>query len=461
MPIRRLAVALDFGNPNTESATTGARLRAVGTLGEDGPRMYFEYADSFIADPLHVSPLRLPVSAGLHELVRADFDYVPGLLADSIPDGWGRLVQDRAFEAQGVTAGRVRVVDRLSALGAAGMGALVFSPVRQLEADSASTDTWPLDLEALAAQATRVHEGSAEDLLPGMRLGGGPPGGARPKVLAGMRINGEKIDLIAGVTPGIVTGRLPALPEDYVPYLIKFGKSQDTRLYGRDVGAVEEAYARMARLAGLDMPTTHLLTASDGHRHFAIERFDRHGPGGAGRFHMHTLGGLLHASHRTPSLDYDALLGATFALTQDRAQLKEAFRRAAFNVFAFNRDDHARNFSFLMDASGTWRLAPAYDLTYSTGVNGYHSISVADESLSPTAAHLRTVATMRDLSDHDATEVIQQVADAVGQWETIAMALDIAPAVTTRLANAFTRTRNDAFPPDTTRAKPARKRHPR
>lgn len=420
--------------------------------------MYFEYAAAFIEDPLRVSPFKLPVSPGLHELVSADFDYVPGLIADSIPDGWGRMVQDRAFEKHGLPAGRVRVIDRLSALGAAGMGALVFSPVKPLEADNTSMDAWPLDLEALAAQATRVYDGSAEDLLPEMRLAGGSPGGARPKMLAGLRISGQKTDLIAGVTPATVTGRLPALPADYVPCLIKFGTSQDARLYGRDVGAVEEGYARMARLAGLDIPTTHLLTARDGHRHFATERFDRHGPGGAGRFHMHTLGGLLHASHRAPTLDYESLLAATFALTQDRAQLKEAFRRAAFNVFAFNRDDHARNVSFLMGESGAWRLAPAYDLTYNTGINGYHSTSVAGESLNPTAEHLRTVATARDLSATDTTEVVDQVVDAVGQWEAIAGELEIAPIVISRLATVFTRTRAEAFPPSTTRVKPARTR---
>ena len=413
--------------------------------------MYFEYSASFIAAPLAISPFKLEVSGGLHELRQADFEYVPGVLADSIPDGWGRLVQDRAFLAQGVPRERVRVIDRLSALGAAGMGALSFSPIRQLEEDTTTADIWPLDLQALAAQAARVYEGSAEELLPGMRLGGGSPGGARPKVLAGLRISDDTIDLIVGVTPGIVTGRLPALPADYVPYLIKFGAGEDTLTFGLDIGAAEEAYARMARLAGLEMPTTHLLTAKDGHRHFAIERFDRHGPGGRERLHMHTLGGLLHASHRAPSLDYDALLGATFALTRDHAQLKEAFRRAVFNVFAFNRDDHARNFSFLMDRTGSWRLAPAYDLTYNTGINGYHSTSIAGESLNPTVEHLRTVATTRDLPATDTREVIDQVADAVGHWQAIAKELEIAPAVISRLAGVFARTRAAAFPATTAR----------
>jgi serine/threonine-protein kinase HipA len=114
-----------------------------------------------------------------------------------------------------------------------------------------------------------------------------------------------------------------------------------------------------------------------------------------------------------------------------------------------------------MDEAGTWRLAPAYDLTFSVGMNGYHSTSIAGEALNPTAGHLRTLATARDLSAHDASEVIQQAADAVGQWESIAKALHIAPAVTARLAKVFTRMRNEAFAPGTTPTKGARARRPK
>jgi serine/threonine-protein kinase HipA len=114
-----------------------------------------------------------------------------------------------------------------------------------------------------------------------------------------------------------------------------------------------------------------------------------------------------------------------------------------------------------MDEAGTWRLAPAYDLTFSVGMNGYHSTSIAGEALNPTAGHLRTLATARDLSAHDASEVIQQAADAVGQWESIAKALHIAPAVTARLAKVFTRMRNEAFAPGTTHTKGARARRPK
>lgn len=454
MPLRTLAVDVTFGI----DASGPVPPRPVGTLAEDGPRVYFEYDPSFIAAPLPVSPHVLPVGPGLREHPDRDFDYVPGLIADSVPDGWGRLVQDQAFAAQGVSPERVSVLDRLSALGAAGMGALTFRPASPLDAGRKDAAAWPLDLEALAAQAVRVYDGSAEELLPTMRLGGGSPGGARPKILAGLRARADGgVDLIAGVTPGIVTGRTPALPPDYEPYLVKFGAGTELRVFGRDAGAAEEAYARMARAAGLDLPTTCLLTARDGQRHFAIRRFDRYGPGGIGRLHMHTLGGLIHASHRRPVLDYGTLLAATGWLTRDDRAVLEAFRRAAFNVLAHNRDDHARNFAYLMAADGTWRFAPAYDLTFNEGINGQHTTTVVGEGAAPTTTHLRQLAEDHGLAPRAADEVLERVGDAVGQWPQLARELEIAPAVARGLADAHTRVRCAALPASTAR----RQRPPR
>ena len=449
MPLRRLQIALDFGL--TDAGVVPPR--SLGVLAEDGPRLYFFYDPAFVERSLPVSPYRLAVGPARFEHHEAHFDYIPGLIADALPDGWGRLLQDRAFAAHGLPPERVTVLDRLSALGSAGMGALTFRPETLLEGDDGDAATWPLDLAALAAQATRVLAGSAEDILPELRLGGGSPGGARPKVLAGLRSRADGgADLIAGVTPATVTGRAPALPPEYDPYLVKFGAEEDVRAYGRDAGAVEEAYARMARAAGLDMPDTRLLPARDGQRHFAIRRFDRHGPGGAGRLHMHTLAGLLHASHRLPSLDYESFLTATAWLTRDRRAVVEAFRRAAFNVFAHNRDDHTRNFAYLMDAQGVWRLAPGYDLTFSSGPNGYHTTSVQGEAAAPTAQHLVQVAVDGGgLEPAEAEAVITEVADAVGRWPEFAREVEIAPAVSTRLDDVFTRTRHAALPAGTVR----------
>lgn len=117
----------------------------------------------------------------------------------------------------------------------------------------------------------------------------------------------------------------------------------------------------MARAAGIDMAPSRLLPASDGFGYFAPRRFDRPSPGC--RLHMMSLAGALEALPDVPSIDYDALLRATSAVTRHEGDVDQAFRRMVFNILAHNRDDHTRQHSYLMGADGEWRLAPAYDLT--------------------------------------------------------------------------------------------------
>lgn len=250
------------------------------------------------------------------------------------------------------------------------MGALTFHPAAPIDGN-AIEDAWPLDLDALASQGERLLEGSPEDVLPALLAAGGSPGGARPKVVAGVHPDGR---LIAGSTTAAVTGRTAELPSGFRPWLIKFAAREDVSAFGPDSGAVEMGWWHMARAAGLTVPDARLFQASTGSRWFGVERFDRHGPGGRGRLHLHTLSGLLHASHRQPNLDYDALLQVTAQLTRDMREVMQAFRRMAFNAFAHNRDDHGKNIAFLMDDTGAWRLAPAYDLTFSAGIAGHHSM---------------------------------------------------------------------------------------
>lgn len=444
MPFRRLQVGLAFG---TSEGGTPIAERPLGTVAEDGATLYFEYDPSFIDTPLPVSPFHTPVRPGLFSHAHPDFDRLPGLVSDSAPDGWGRTVQDRAFAALRLDRGGLTILDRLAALGSAAMGALTFRPVEQLVEPlverSDDSDPRGFDVSRLAAQAVRVYEGSAEVLLPALRLGGGSPGGARPKVLAGLteRSDGQ-VDLMAGVTHDLLIGQSLALPDAFTPWLIKFGAGADAQRFGHDVGAVEAAYAQMARRAGLDVPRTRLLRARDGERHFAVQRFDRFGPGGIGRRHMHTAGGLLHASFREPSLDYQTLLQLGQALTKSVPTALEIFRRAAFNVFTHNRDDHARNFAFLMDHTGHWRFSPAYDLTYSDGFNGHHTTSIAGEALAPGRAHLERLAELQDLPRTDSRAVIDQVIEQVGQWPHVARDLEIAPGVITQLEQRFTRVRH-------------------
>jgi len=251
-------------------------------------------------------------------------------------------------------------------------------------------------------------------VLPALELAGGSPGGARPKVVVGV---GPNDTMVAGASE---------IPEGFEHWLIKFAAGDDPS----DAGPLEETYAQLARAAGIDMPVTRLFALDRKRRAFGVRRFDRIGNR---RVHMHTVGGLLHASHRLPSLDYKSIVAATFSLTEDRQQSLEAFRRAAFNVLSANRDDHAHNFAYLMDERGQWRLSPAFDLTFSSGPGGQHSTSIMGEALQPTRAHLLQLAKAATLSASAAEAVLHKVERVIGRFEATAKSVGVSATTTRRV----------------------------
>ena len=135
---------------------------------------------------------------------------------------------------------------------------------------------------------------------------------------------------------------------------------------------------------------------------------------------MHTLCGLLHADHRYPALDYSAIMKVTMLLTQNQLEVERQFRNAVFNVFAHNRDDHSKNFSFLMDEDGSWHVSPAYDLTFSSGPGGEHCTSVMGEGRAPTKSHLLKLAKASGIPDDTTLQIIEEVKNAVMLWPTFA-----------------------------------------
>ncbi len=207
-------------------------------------------------------------------------------------------------------------------------------------------------------------EGEAEEVFEELLKLGGSSAGARPKIVA--HVSRDKKKIIhgqAGMQPG------------FEPWMIKFANSQDPR----DIGSLEYAYNLMARDAGLDVPDTHLFRTRK-RAYFGLKRFDRQ----AGkRVHMHSLSGLIHADHRAPTLDYDMLLRVVLLLTKNFVELEKAYALACFNVLAHNRDDHAKNFSFLMNQRHAWTFAPAYDLTFSEGPAGEQSTRVRGKERTP------------------------------------------------------------------------------
>ena len=394
LPATEIKVGIDFG----------AGVVPVGRLAVRDREIYFEYHASFIGRGLELSPLHLPLEPGVAGFDDSPFEGLPGVFNDSLPDGWGRLLFDRFVRSQGIAPADLTALDRLAHVGAGGMGALVYEPDYSSKEGS---EARAINLDKLAGQAQEVLEGSAENVLQELLALNGSSAGARPKALVG--VDKSRKNLSHGVRrPG--TG--------YEPWLVKFANTQD----GPDAGAIEYVYALMAREAGIHMPDVHLFAAQKGAGYFAVKRFDRDG---AQRFHMHTAAGLLHSDPRAPSLDYEDLVALTGLLTRDVREVEKMFRLAVFNVMAHNRDDHARNFSFLMDEQGDWKLSPAYDLTFSSGPRGEQSAMVMGEGKNPGTEHLVKLGLEANLPKARINEIIEQTKAALVQWQKTAKAYGV------------------------------------
>lgn len=403
-PVEQLDVAFRFD---------GVEERSVGRLAWVGRRILFEFAPSFLADPLPLSPLRMAVRPGVLEDPRRTFEGLFGVFDDSLPDGWGRLLVDRDLERRGVRREVVTPLDRLAFVGEHGPGALIYRP-----ATPEGRTRSGVDLRTLADEARSVLAGDAATVFPQLLALGGSSGGARPKVLCALR----------PADGAVIVGR-GGLPEGFVPVLVKFRNAADPK----DAGAVEHAYAAMAREAGIDMAPSWLLApvrADPGF--FATQRFDRDP-----RVHLHSLCGLLHADHRVPSVDYEDLLKTARFLTRDQRAVDQLFLRMVFNVFAHNRDDHSRNFAFTMDAEGAWTLAPAYDLTLSSGPGGEHWMTVAGEGRDPGESHLLAVAERAGVAVRTARGAMDAVRSALASWSRLAAESGVGRTSRARVAKAL------------------------
>lgn len=375
----------------------GDDVNPVGRLAMRDRHIYFEYDSSFIERGIEISPLRLPLQSGVQRFENDLFEGLPGVFNDSLPDGWGRLLFDRFIRSQGILPSDITPLDRLAHVGSNGLGALVFEP------DHSAEDTQDeINLDKLASQAQEVMEGASDDVLEELISLNGSSAGARPKALIG--VNEKRDNIIHGVHD---------LPAGYTPWMVKFPNSQD----GIDAGAIEYVYALMAKEAGITMPDVHLFPAQRGAGYFAIKRFDRDGDK---RYHMHTACGLLHSDFRTPSLDYEDLVALTGMLTRDVREVEKLYQLAVFNVLAHNRDDHSKNFSYLMDSQGGWKLSPAYDLTFSSGPRGEQSTMVMGEGRNPNISHLLKLADEAKIKKDRAAEVIEATKSSLSKWPTLA-----------------------------------------
>ncbi|MBL8381017.1 MAG: type II toxin-antitoxin system HipA family toxin [Burkholderiales bacterium] len=341
---------------------------ALGTLAQSSSAILFEYGSEALRRGVQFSPHRHPLRAEAYVGGPSHTGGLPGFLADALPDGWGLLLMDRAARRAGRDPATLTPLDRLALVGDRAIGALSFEPPQDFEGTPED-----LSLLDLANKIGRVLSGRGADVLAELMLIGGSPHGARPKALVSLDPASGQISTAA------------VAPQGWEPWIIKYpGRGEHA-----EVCAIEEWYARLARRCGLAVQPTRHFSLARGVAAFGARRFDR---AGALRVPVLSLAALLECDFRIPGVDVVDFLRFTRAVTLDESEVAAAFARCVFNVLTYNRDDHAKNFSYRMDRDWRWRLAPAYDLTFNTGPGGHHQLAVAGETRSPGRDHLLVAA---------------------------------------------------------------------
>lgn len=318
----------------------------------------FEYNKNWLLDGFSISPFSLPLEKKVFMPKYDPFEGLFGVFADSLPDGWGRLLVDRLLRKKGLDPARVGVLTRLAIVGEAGMGALSYKPTVLLENVEKN-----LSYDEISTECKKLLQEEMTDELDFLFAKGASSGGARPKIMTTI---------------------------DDEPWLIKFPSTYDRK----NIGELEYKYALCAKKCGIQMTDVKLFPSSKCSGYFGTKRFDFiEGQGGMVRVHMVSAAGLLETSHRIPNLDYDLLMKLTLKLTRDMEECKKLFRLMCFNVFAHNRDDHSKNFTYIyVEQEKRWVLSPAYDLTYSNSIGGEHATTVHGEGRGPGMADILEVA---------------------------------------------------------------------
>ena len=346
----------------------------------------FEYAESWLLNGYSISPFSLPLQRKLYVPRYDPFDGLFGAFSDSLPDGWGRLLVDRVLLRERINPNEVDMLNRLAIVGGSGMGALSYFPCHEWQSSQAR-----LEYDKIADECRRILEPEHSGDLDTLFLLGGSSGGARPKILT--QVGGED-------------------------WIVKFPSSSDRQ----NAGELEYRYSLCAKKCGIEMAETRLFPSGQCPGYFGTKRFDRTiTEGGAlKRIHMLSASALLEVSHRIPNLDYNSLMQLTLELTKDYMEVEKMFRLMCFNIYAHNRDDHSGNFSFLYDEKrNAWRVAPAYDLTYSSSLGGEHATCVNGNGRDPSLTDIMAVAVKigiakakaKDISEHVRQIVSEDLAD--------------------------------------------------
>lgn len=357
--------------------------RHVGTLAlTSSHKVAFQYSEEWLRNGFSISPFSLPWEKKVFVPSESCFDGLFGVFADSLPDNWGRLLLSRLLKERNISMDSISVLDRLAIVGSSGMGALEYRPEINI-APKTNED----NLDELAEQCRRILNTEYSDKLDELFYLGGSSGGARPKILTEI---------------------------DGADWIIKFPAHVD----GKDAGKMEYDYSVCAKACGILMPETKLFLSKNCKGYFGVRRFDRTDEDGKKKKRqMLTAAALLELDYTQPSLDYNSLMKLTKILTgNNTSDMEGMFRIMCFNVFAHNRDDHSKNFSFLYDEDeNQWHLSPAYDLTYSSTYYGEHTTTVDGNGKNPGEKELLSVGRKAGMKEADCMKIIHRIRDCVNE----------------------------------------------
>lgn len=355
--------------------------RSVGTMALYENRLAaFEYDKDWLSDGFSISPFSLPLEKKVFMPKIDPFDGIFGVFADSLPDGWGRLLVDRLMTKNGINPHGIGNLDRLAIVGNSGMGALTYHPVLTM-----GNNQDEKSLDEIALECEKILKTEECDDLDFLFSKGGSSGGARPKIMT--KFDGED-------------------------WIIKFPATYDSK----NIGKQEYDYAMCAKECGIEMENVKLFPSDRCNGYFGVRRFDRTSVGENNRIHMVSASGLLETSHRIPNLDYHTLMLLTLKLTKSMEECEKLYKLMCFNVYAHNRDDHSKNFTYLYNENtGSWILSPAYDLTYSNSIGGEHATTVDGNGTNPGLDDILAVAKKIGLNTKKSKEIALDIRACVNE----------------------------------------------
>jgi serine/threonine-protein kinase HipA len=401
----------------------------IGSVEWNDSRGYstFQYSNEGFIRNIEPSPVLMPVQEGIFETNRdhVNFHHLPYLLSDSMPDDFGLVMMKEWLRQKKLTIEDINPVDRLSYVGKRGMGALEYEPANYKQTGNSEilvSELYEVAKKVLEnKENTSFHGMDKENLSAVLRIGSSV-GGARAKAL--IAVKSESNNIIQEIRPGDIIQ-----PDGFSYWILKIDGANEKSLGESDgMGKIEYVYYRMAKEAGIDISESTLYEENN-RFHFLTKRFDRTDKGE--KIHMQSFGALAGIDYKIQKVSsYEALFRLMKRLRLPYYQLEQQYRRALFNVVARNHDDHVKNFSFLMDRDGEWRISPAYDLTFQYKAGGtwtdVHQSSINGKFDQFTRNDLLGLG--RTFGIKRADHILEEVIAAVAQWSKFAAETDIPEA---------------------------------